>query len=54
MKSYEKKIDDDTDYDDDDDSDDDYDYDEYDALEPKEVVPESGKRCSKSIYVPPF
>ncbi|XP_050981710.1 chitin synthase 1 isoform X2 [Labeo rohita] len=40
-KSYEKKIDDDTDYDDDDDSDDDYDYNEYDALEPKEVVPES-------------
>lgn len=44
-KSYEKKNDpfnDDTDYDDDDD--DDYDYNAYDSLEPKEVVPESGKR----------
>lgn len=48
-KSIEKKLDnfnDDTDYtddDDDDDDDDDYDFD-YNNLEPKEVVPESGKR----------
>lgn len=46
-KSTEKKVDkfnDDTDYtDDDDDDDDDYDSD-YNDLEPKEVVPESGKR----------
>jgi len=34
---------DDTDFDDDDDDDDDYDFD-YNNLEPKEVVPESGKR----------
>lgn len=36
---------DDTDYDDDDDDDDDDDYDyDYNNLEPREVVPESGKR----------
>lgn len=46
-KSCEKKADpfnDDTDYEEDDDDDDDYDYNDYDTLEPKEFVPESGKR----------